>query len=56
MKCYCINKLLLSQLPHAAFPSVTTFRVGSCYTSRLAVLNWKKSVELLTGINETKLH
>jgi hypothetical protein len=55
MTCYHINKLLLSQLPYA-FPSVTAFKVGSCYTSRLVVLNWRKSVELLTGINKTKLH
>jgi len=54
MKCYHISKLLLSHLPHA-FPSVSAFRVGSCYTYRLAVLKWRKSVELLTRINETKL-
>jgi hypothetical protein len=53
MKCYHICKLLLPHLPHA-FPSVSAFRVGSCYTYWLAVIKWRKSVELLTGI-ETKL-
>lgn len=53
MKCH-ISKLLLSHLPHG-FPSVTAFRVGSCYTCRLAVIR-RKSVELLTGIDKTSVH